>query len=93
MRSIYPVLRYTDPRAAIDWLGVAFGFHVHAVHEAPDGTVAHAELIFDHGMVMIGRRPDAAPPRAVTAARTGGRSRSARRPERAALRRSDPSAA
>ena len=63
MRTIYPVFRYTDPRAAIDWLGAAFGFRVHAMHEAPDGSVAHAELLFDDGMVMIGRRPDTAPPR------------------------------
>ncbi|MBQ1034242.1 VOC family protein [Micromonospora parva] len=61
MRTIYPILRYPDPRAAIDWLGTAFGFQVHAVHEAPDGTVAHAELILDTGMIMLGGRTDAAP--------------------------------
>ncbi|MEU4533028.1 VOC family protein [Micromonospora ureilytica] len=61
MRTIYPIFRYSDPRAAIDWLGAAFGFRVHAVHEAPDGTVAHAELVLDTGMIMLGGRADAAP--------------------------------
>ncbi|WP_433262559.1 VOC family protein [Micromonospora vinacea] len=60
MRTIYPIFRYPDPRAAIDWLGAAFGFQVHAVHEAPDGTVAHAELLLDTGMIMLGGRADAA---------------------------------
>ncbi|MBG6064199.1 glyoxalase [Micromonospora ureilytica] len=60
MRTIYPIFRYSDPRAAIDWLGAAFGFRVHAVHEAPDGTVAHAELVLDTGMIMLGGRADAA---------------------------------
>ncbi|MFE9190803.1 VOC family protein [Micromonospora sp. NPDC007208] len=59
MRTIYPIFRYPDPRAAIDWLGAAFGFRVHAVHEAPDGTVAHAELVLDTGMIMLGGRADA----------------------------------
>ncbi|MGC4758714.1 VOC family protein [Micromonospora trifolii] len=61
MRTIYPIFRYPDPRAAIDWLGAAFGFRAHAVHEAPDGTVAHAELVLDTGMIMLGGRADAAP--------------------------------
>ncbi|MGC5017997.1 VOC family protein [Micromonospora sp. DT47] len=54
MRSIYPVFRYADAHAAIDWLCAAFGFRVHAVHEGPDGSVAHAELALDDDMIMIG---------------------------------------
>ena len=60
MRTVYPIFRYPDPRAAIDWLCSAFGFQVHSVHEAPDGTVAHAELVLDTGMIMLGGRADAA---------------------------------
>ncbi|MEK8110059.1 VOC family protein [Micromonospora sp. M12] len=45
----------------MDWLCSAFGFQVHAVHETPDGTVAHAELVLDTGMIMLGGRADAAP--------------------------------
>ncbi|MFC0528382.1 VOC family protein [Phytohabitans kaempferiae] len=59
MRSIYPTFRYTDAKAAIDWLVTAFGFEVTTVHEAPDGTVAHAELTYATGMIMIGQRKDA----------------------------------
>ncbi|MET7751792.1 VOC family protein [Micromonospora sp. NPDC005367] len=61
MRTVYPVFRYPDPRAAIDWLCAAFGFAVHAVHEAPDGGVAHAELILDTGMIMLGGRAEPRP--------------------------------
>ncbi|MGC4749348.1 VOC family protein [Micromonospora sp. DT201] len=61
MRTVYPVFRYPDPRSAIDWLCSAFGFQAHAVHEAPDGSVAHAELVLDTGMIMLGGRADATP--------------------------------
>ncbi|RZU77103.1 putative glyoxalase superfamily protein PhnB [Micromonospora kangleipakensis] len=58
---MYPIFRYPDARAAIDWLCTAFGFTVHAVHEAPDGSVAHAELTLDTGMIMLGERSEALP--------------------------------
>ncbi|MEW2384908.1 VOC family protein [Micromonospora sp. NPDC047707] len=57
MRSIYPTFRYPDGRGAIEWLCRAFGFRVHEVHETPDGSVTHAELIFDDGIVMVGTGP------------------------------------
>jgi uncharacterized glyoxalase superfamily protein PhnB len=47
-------MRYRDARAAIDWLERAFGFSRHAVHDGPDGTVAHAELRYGDGLVMLG---------------------------------------
>ena len=53
-RDIYPSMRYRDSRAAIDWLERAFGFSRHAVHDGPDGTVAHAELRYGDGLVMLG---------------------------------------
>ncbi len=46
---------YRDARAAIEWLGQAFGFEVDAVHEE-GGTVRHAELRWGSGMVMLGSR-------------------------------------
>ncbi|HEY6593654.1 MAG TPA: VOC family protein [Asanoa sp.] len=55
MRTIYPVFRYADPRAAIAFLVEAFGFDVREVSEGPDGTVRHAELTFDTGMIMVGQ--------------------------------------
>jgi uncharacterized glyoxalase superfamily protein PhnB len=44
MQSIYPVLRYQDAHAAMDFLERAFGFERAAVHEGDDGKVVHAEL-------------------------------------------------
>jgi uncharacterized glyoxalase superfamily protein PhnB len=52
--TIYPTLRYRDARAAIDWLQRALGFDVVAVHDGDDGAVAHAELGFGTGMIMLG---------------------------------------
>lgn len=54
MTTVFPVLRYRDPKAAIDFLEAAFGFERHAVHEDPDGGVAHAELRHGAGMIMLG---------------------------------------
>jgi uncharacterized glyoxalase superfamily protein PhnB len=44
MTRIYPVLRYRDAPAAIDWLEKAFGFERHDVHADENGTIVHAEL-------------------------------------------------
>lgn len=52
--SVYPVLRYADPAAAIQFLVDAFGFIEHEVHKGPDGKIAHAQLSFGNGMVMVG---------------------------------------
>lgn len=51
--SVIPCLRYRDAVAAIEWLSEAFGFEKHAVHSNPDGTIAHAQLVFGNGMVML----------------------------------------
>lgn len=52
--TIVPCLRYRDAHAAIDWLCRAFGFAKHAVYDDEDGGVAHAQLTFGSGMVMLG---------------------------------------
>src|SRR5208337_5667082 len=52
--TVVPALRYNDAPAAIDWLCQVFGFERHAVHEGPDGTIAHAELALGGGMIMLG---------------------------------------
>jgi uncharacterized glyoxalase superfamily protein PhnB len=46
-------LTYHDAEAAVDWLERAFGFERSSVHEA-DGKLAHAELRFGEGMIMLG---------------------------------------
>jgi uncharacterized glyoxalase superfamily protein PhnB len=53
MQSIYPVLKYTDAHAAIDFLERAFGFQRHAIHENDDGAVVHAELRFGDQVAMV----------------------------------------
>jgi uncharacterized glyoxalase superfamily protein PhnB len=50
--NIFPVLRYQDAPAAIDWLVRSFGFEKIAVHANADGSVAHAELRI--GTAVIG---------------------------------------
>ncbi|MEO8736342.1 MAG: VOC family protein [Edaphobacter sp.] len=52
--TLIPCLRYRDALAAIDWLGRAFGFQKNAVYMGPNNTVAHAQLTFGGGMVMLG---------------------------------------
>jgi uncharacterized glyoxalase superfamily protein PhnB len=47
-------LNYDDAPAALDWLEQAFGFERTAVHDGPNGTIAHAELRFGDGLVMLG---------------------------------------
>jgi uncharacterized glyoxalase superfamily protein PhnB len=55
---IIPTLRYRDAAAAIDWLSRAFGFERHAVYPGEDGTIAHAQLTFGNGMIMLGSARD-----------------------------------
>ena len=58
--SIYPALKYRDGAGALEWLGKALGFQKNAVHLGPDGSVAHAEMSFGNGTVMLGShgKPD-----------------------------------
>src|SRR4051794_18221830 len=52
--TIIPALHYQDAHAAIEFLCKAFGFTSNAVYEGKDGSVAHAQLTFGNGMVMLG---------------------------------------
>ena len=47
-------MRYQDAPAAIEWLCQTFGLEKHAVYPNPDGTIAHAELTYGGGMIMLG---------------------------------------
>ena len=51
--TIIPSLRYRDAPAAIDWLCKAFGFSRHAIHADDAGGIAHAQLTFGNGMIML----------------------------------------
>jgi len=57
-QNIYPVLRYKDAHAAIEFLCNAFGFERHAVYENDQGAVEHAQLAHGSGMVMLSTEPE-----------------------------------
>jgi uncharacterized glyoxalase superfamily protein PhnB len=52
--TIMPTLRYRNAPAAIDWLCQVFGFERHAVYANKDGSIGHAELTLNGGMIMLG---------------------------------------
>ena len=52
--TIMPTMRYSDAPGAIEWLVKVLGFARHAVYEGPNGTIGHAELTLDGGMIMLG---------------------------------------
>jgi uncharacterized glyoxalase superfamily protein PhnB len=56
--TVIPALRYRNAPAAIDWLCNVLGFERHAVHEGPDGSIGHAELSLNGGMIMLGSAKD-----------------------------------
>jgi uncharacterized glyoxalase superfamily protein PhnB len=67
--AVFPSLKYDDAHAAIDFLTRAFGAERHAVYTGDNGVVAHAELRFGNGLVMLG---SAQPELAATRGRGGG---------------------
>src|SRR5262245_28965904 len=52
--NVFPAFRYQDAPAALEWLAKAFGFK--KVLEVPmgDGTIAHAQMSFGPGVIMLG---------------------------------------
>jgi len=52
--TVIPCLRYRDAPVAIDWLCQTFGFEKQLVVPSRDGTIAHAQLSFGNGMIMLG---------------------------------------
>lgn len=56
--SIYPTLRYNDAKAAIAFLTSAFGLTQEELVTGDDGSVGHAELSWEGGVVAIGTRAD-----------------------------------
>ena len=56
--TVIPTLRYEDAPAAIEWLCEAFGFEKNLVVPGESGTIAHAQLVFGNGMIMLGSALD-----------------------------------
>ncbi|MEV6318492.1 VOC family protein [Streptomyces sp. NPDC051776] len=54
--TICPTLLYDDAKAAIALLTEAFGFRADAVYTGEDDMVAHAELSYGNGVVMLGSK-------------------------------------
>ncbi|MET3527824.1 VOC family protein [Phenylobacterium koreense] len=48
-------LFYQDPKAALAWLEKAFGFELTMLIEDADGALAHSQMSFGDGCVMIGQ--------------------------------------
>src|SRR5271166_4675300 len=57
-QTIFPSMRYVDAPAAVDWLEKAFGFRRQMVVPGPDGTIAHAQLMYNGAMIMLGSYKD-----------------------------------
>jgi uncharacterized glyoxalase superfamily protein PhnB len=55
--TVIPGLRYRDAKAAIEFLCNAFGFERGLIVDGPNNTIAHAQLTFGNGMIMIGSHP------------------------------------
>ena len=51
-------MRYRNAPAAIEWLCKAFGFEKHLVVPGEGGGIAHAQLTFDNGMIMLSSSGD-----------------------------------
>ena len=58
--NIFIGVHYADARAAINWLGRAFGFEKGLEVPGPDGKVMHAELRLGPGTLMIETGPRSA---------------------------------
>jgi uncharacterized glyoxalase superfamily protein PhnB len=52
--TLAPALFYRDPWAAIDFLETAFGFERSLVISDADGGLAHSQLRFGNGYIMVG---------------------------------------
>jgi uncharacterized glyoxalase superfamily protein PhnB len=64
--TIFPEVLYRDVRKAINWMETAMGFTRGLVVPADDGTVKHAELRLQDGVVFVGSAPQSGPFRGVT---------------------------
>lgn len=52
--AVVPALVYRDPMAAFEWLQSAFGFEPAMLITDADGKLAHSEMTFGDGWIMVG---------------------------------------
>lgn len=61
--TFYPGFSYQDAPAAIAWLSRAFGFELMMRVEDGKGGIAHAEMAYQDGVIMLGSvNPTMGPP-------------------------------
>jgi uncharacterized glyoxalase superfamily protein PhnB len=66
---VAPYLLYEDPAAALNWLASAFGFRERFRNTLEDGTIDHAEMEIEDGLLMLANPgPEYRSPRALGAA-------------------------
>jgi uncharacterized glyoxalase superfamily protein PhnB len=58
MQTIFPILRYTDARAAIRWLCAVFGFRERFSVPETGPFVRHAQLRLGTNLIMLGSSRD-----------------------------------
>lgn len=49
-----PALFYVNPKAALDFLTRAFGFELDMLLEDENGNLAHSQMVYGDGRIMIG---------------------------------------
>ncbi|TDD66953.1 VOC family protein [Actinomadura rubrisoli] len=54
-RTFYPLISYSDPGKAIEWLERAFGFTPHEVFKDEQGNFVHTEMSYDTGIFMFNK--------------------------------------
>ena len=60
VQTIYPVVRYRNAKAAIEWLKQALGFEENEVYAGEGDTIAHAQLALAGNLIMLGSSKDIA---------------------------------
>ncbi|MDE3180911.1 MAG: VOC family protein [Acidobacteriota bacterium] len=69
LRTVTPAITVRDGKKALEFYKQAFGAEVKGVHLAPDGKVAHAEILIGDSVVMLS---DEFPPMATSPQTIGG---------------------
>jgi uncharacterized glyoxalase superfamily protein PhnB len=52
--AITPAISYLDPRAALNFLSKAFGFELDMLIEDEQGNLAHSQMAYGDGRIMVG---------------------------------------
>jgi uncharacterized glyoxalase superfamily protein PhnB len=59
--SVVPTFTYEDATAAVRYLVDVLGFTESSVSKGDDGSVEHAELSWETGLIMVGPRREGSP--------------------------------